>query len=131
MLTPDLGNSGESESSGVILQIHGESDGAKENPEKHSVSRGSKQSGRKDLNLRPLHPQDCGLLILAAELNPSKSRFSFELGKASFSTALTYFVHRLQELARITRDSVPNTVPRRNRCTKTDEVGTGDPPVSG
>ncbi len=71
------------------------------------------QSGRQDLNQRPLRPEDSGLLILAAEPNPSKSRFSFELGKVSINTSLTYIVHRLHELARITRDSVPDTVPPR------------------
>ena len=72
--------------------------------------------GRGRVGRRSQRPEDCGPLILAAELYPSKSRFSFELGKVSFNTSLTYFVHRLHTLARITRDSVPDTVPREKRC---------------
>ncbi len=80
------------------------------------------KSGRLDLNQRPLRPEYCGLLILAAEQNPSKSSIRFELGKVRITTLLTYIVHRLHELARITRDSVPDTVPSEKRCPTGDEV---------
>ena len=49
--------------------------------------------GRGRVGRRSPRPEDCGLLILAAEPKPSKSRFSFELGKVSITTLLTYILH--------------------------------------